>query len=67
MKGSSDDEGSRRSRATSCERCGAALARSQRYCLECGERCGPLPAPVAEGIDAMRRKDQRDTAAARGP
>lgn len=30
-----------------CDACSAALLRDQRYCLACGARRGPLPAPVA--------------------
>jgi hypothetical protein len=62
VTGPSNDADLTTARATSCESCGAALARAQRYCLECGERRGPLPPPVAERIDTFRR-ERRDAAA----
>jgi len=37
-----------------CPGCGAALARSQRYCLACGERRGALPAPFARWLSIAR-------------
>jgi phosphatidylinositol-3-phosphatase len=36
-----------------CAECGAALAASHRYCLECGARRGPLPAVVARRLEAL--------------
>jgi hypothetical protein len=35
-----------------CMACGAALARDQRYCLECGERCGEPRVPQMTGRPA---------------
>src|SRR3981081_294572 len=36
-----------------CAACAARLSHDQRYCVECGARRGPLPAPVAERLGAM--------------
>jgi len=46
-----------------CPACGAALASDQRYCVECGERCGPTRVPLADGTGARAR----ETAAAAHP
>ncbi len=48
-----DDEGPRRANFERCASCGAALSAAQRYCLECGERRGPLPAVVADRVAAL--------------
>jgi hypothetical protein len=32
-----------------CGMCGAALAPDQRYCVECGQRCGPANLPFSAG------------------
>jgi hypothetical protein len=53
-----DDEGLRKAHAEACAGCGVALAASQRYCLECGERRAPLPPLVAQRIDALRKRGQ---------
>jgi len=37
-----------------CSECGAARAPDQRYCLECGERLGSLPAAIAHQIQRLR-------------
>jgi phosphatidylinositol-3-phosphatase len=37
-----------------CDECAASLSASQRYCLECGARVGPLPAVVAKRVAALR-------------
>ena len=37
-----------------CAKCGARLATDQRYCLTCGTRRGPLPAPVESTLREMR-------------
>jgi phosphatidylinositol-3-phosphatase len=51
---STDDEGLGGARAGGgCASCGATLAISQRYCLECGERRGPLPAGVANWLSVV--------------
>jgi hypothetical protein len=49
-----DDEGLGGARAASCADCGAAFASSQRYCLECGARRGPVPAAFAKWLSIMR-------------
>jgi phosphatidylinositol-3-phosphatase len=36
-----------------CAECGARLAHDQSYCISCGARRGPLPAPVASLIGEM--------------
>lgn len=33
-----------------CAMCGATLAADQRYCVECGQRCGPSRVPFSEGL-----------------
>jgi hypothetical protein len=33
-----------------CSGCGAALASDQRYCVECGQRCGAPRLPFTEGL-----------------
>jgi hypothetical protein len=33
-----------------CSGCGAALASDQRYCVECGQRCGAPQLPFTEGL-----------------
>ena len=38
------------SHALRCDECGARLAYDQRYCVECGARCGPLAPALAELI-----------------
>jgi phosphatidylinositol-3-phosphatase len=48
-----DDESLGAIRATSCASCGATLASSQRYCLECGERRGPLPAAISKWLSVV--------------
>jgi hypothetical protein len=49
-----DDEGLGRARAACCADCGAALAGSQRYCVECGARRGPVPAAFAKWLSILR-------------
>jgi hypothetical protein len=46
-----------------CPACGAALAPDQRYCVVCGERCGPTRVPLADGLGQQPGK----TAAAARP
>ncbi len=50
-----DDEGPRKARAEACADCAAALSASQRYCLECGARRGPLPVVVANRVEGLRK------------
>jgi hypothetical protein len=33
-----------------CAMCGATLAADQRYCVECGQRCGPSRVPFTDGL-----------------
>jgi phosphatidylinositol-3-phosphatase len=49
-----DDEGLGRAHAASCADCAAVLASSQRYCLECGARRGPVPAAFAKWLSILR-------------
>lgn len=62
MTTSGDDAGSSKARAECCAGCGAALAASQRYCLECGARNGPLPAIVANRVNELKERGRPDTA-----
>ncbi len=48
-----DDGGHSGTHGYGCAGCGAALAAGQRYCLECGERRGPLPAAVAKWLSIV--------------
>ena len=48
---SPDDEG--RGHAPGCGSCGARLQPDQRYCLECGERRGAIPAAVASWLSIV--------------
>jgi phosphatidylinositol-3-phosphatase len=63
------DEGPRKARAESCADCGATLSASHRYCMECGARRGPLPAVVANRINALREggRPRRGATVAGGP
>lgn len=63
---SNEDEGSSRGRARRCADCGAALSASQRYCLECGARRGPLPALVANRVAALKERGRSVGADAEG-
>ena len=49
-----DHSGSAAGIGRDCAKCGARLATDQRYCLTCGTRRGPLPAPVASTLHEMR-------------
>jgi hypothetical protein len=62
-----DDEGSCKAHAERCAGCGATLFASQRYCLECGVRRGPLPAMVASRIDALKRRGLAAGSKRKGP
>jgi hypothetical protein len=48
---SPDDEG--RGHAPDCGSCGARVKPDQRYCLECGERRGAIPAAVAKWLSIV--------------
>ncbi len=61
----SNDQGAGGTRAESCAGCGATLSASQRYCLDCGARRGPLPALAARRIDALKKRGQDDGAEAK--
>ncbi|HEY2333511.1 MAG TPA: alkaline phosphatase family protein [Solirubrobacterales bacterium] len=61
---SNDDEGLGRAHASGCVGCGGALAPAQRYCLECGERRGPLPAAVASWLSIVDAPAAADAAPA---
>jgi hypothetical protein len=39
-----------------CDGCGARLPANRRYCLDCGARRGPLPAVVADRVNALRER-----------
>lgn len=41
-----------------CSECGARFAGDQRYCLICGARRGPLPAPIEARISNLRRRSR---------
>jgi phosphatidylinositol-3-phosphatase len=58
-----DDQGREAARPTSCPDCGSALGPDQRYCLECGTRCAPLPALVAERIGLIRKRERPEQVA----
>jgi len=57
MATASSPHGSSRAAAVSqCRECGAGLADDQRYCVECGERRGPLAPAIATLIGASPSK-----------
>jgi phosphatidylinositol-3-phosphatase len=47
------DDHKRPMSASRCTNCFAALAHDQHYCVECGQRRGPLPQPAAELLGSM--------------
>jgi phosphatidylinositol-3-phosphatase len=63
---SNGDAGSGGPGAGTCADCGAALEVSQRYCLQCGARRGPLPAVVADRVGALKERGRREGARANG-
>jgi hypothetical protein len=58
------DENSGNAHAERCAGCGARLVASLRYCLECGERQGPLPAVVASRIRTLKKSGRPSAPAA---
>lgn len=62
MTGSIDDEGARGSAAGRCRECDARLSPSQRYCIECGTRRGPLPEVVGERVATLKERGRRAAA-----
>ncbi|HEX3734674.1 MAG TPA: alkaline phosphatase family protein [Solirubrobacterales bacterium] len=65
MSKPSNDQGAGGTRGERCAGCGAALSASQRYCLECGARRGPLPGLAAKRIDALKGRGRHDEAKAK--
>jgi hypothetical protein len=63
---STEDEGPGRAHAERCAECGTALSGSQRYCLVCGARRGPLPAVVASRVAALKERGRPDAAGDKG-
>lgn len=62
MSTSKDDLGSGKADAQkSCADCGATLTASQRYCLECGSRNGPLSGVVASRVAALKERGRGET------
>jgi len=55
-----DDEA--RGYAPGCSSCGASLKPDQRYCLECGERRGAIPAAVAKWLSIVEPSVESDPA-----
>ena len=49
---SAEDDG-RKFGSSCCNSCGARLAADQRYCLNCGERRGAIPAAVAQWLSIV--------------
>jgi phosphatidylinositol-3-phosphatase len=49
-----DDESLSAASAASCASCKATLESSQRYCVECGARRGPVPAAFAKWLSIVR-------------
>lgn len=47
--------------------CGARLSVSQHYCLECGSRCGALPAVVADRVNELRERGRAEEHAEGAP
>jgi phosphatidylinositol-3-phosphatase len=63
VSSSNDDVGSGKADAQkSCADCGATLTVSQRYCLECGSRNGPLPEVIASRVAALKERGRGETA-----
>ncbi len=56
MTGPIDDESARGSGDGRCAECDARLSPSQRYCIECGARRGPLPEVVGERVATLKER-----------
>lgn len=54
-----DDEGVRSAGDGRCAECDARLSPSQRYCIECGARRGPLPEVVGERVATLKERGRR--------
>ncbi len=63
MTGPIDDEGTRGSGGGRCRECDARLSPSQRYCIECGTRRGPLPEVVGERVATLKERGRRGAGA----
>ncbi len=50
-----------------CAMCGATLAADQRYCVECGQRCGPSRLPFSDGIAPRAEPSPRAEPQSRRP
>jgi phosphatidylinositol-3-phosphatase len=59
VSNSKRDADSRGAGVGTCLECGAALEVSQRYCLQCGARSGPLPALVGDRVGALKERGRR--------
>jgi phosphatidylinositol-3-phosphatase len=66
ISGTNEDSGRSGAR---CAECDAKSSATQRYCLACGARLGPLPVVVAERIAALRdgSRPQADAGGVAGP
>jgi phosphatidylinositol-3-phosphatase len=67
VKAPSDEGPDKARRAGSCAECGVELSASQRYCLRCGARRGPLPAVVEKRVGALKERARRAGEGARNP
>jgi hypothetical protein len=66
MEASPRDEGAAQV-GLHCENCTAPLAHDQRYCVECGTRRGPLPAPIAQTLGAILEQGREIEPPGRAP
>jgi hypothetical protein len=63
---SGNDAGSAKGATERCDDCGGAIGPGQRYCLECGSRNAPLPAVVANRVNALKERGRPGGAGAKG-
>lgn len=63
---SAEDDG-RKLGSSCCNSCGARLAADQRYCLDCGERRGAIPAAVAQWLSIVEPAVEAKPAEAAAP